>query len=82
MTAVEAMRAGAFDFVEKPLDLEQLELRVARAIEHQKLLHEVSVLRAECNARRAGDEIIGASELFARQQRLVELFTVTSADNL
>jgi two-component system response regulator HydG len=61
-TAVEAMRAGAFDFVEKPVDLDQLELRVARAIEHQKLLHEVSVLRAEREARRAGDEIIGASD--------------------
>ena len=28
-TAVEAMRAGAFDFLQKPLDLEQIELRVA-----------------------------------------------------
>ena len=30
-TAVEAMRSGAFDFVQKPVDLEQIELRVARA---------------------------------------------------
>ncbi|MCZ6464061.1 MAG: sigma-54 dependent transcriptional regulator [Proteobacteria bacterium] len=61
-TAVEAMRAGAYDFVEKPLDLEQLELRVARAIEHQKLSYEVSVLRAERDARRVPDEIIGTSD--------------------
>jgi DNA-binding NtrC family response regulator len=61
-TAVEAMRAGAYDFVEKPLDLEQLELRVARAIEHQKRLHEASVLRVERDARRVGDEIIGTSD--------------------
>jgi DNA-binding NtrC family response regulator len=60
-TAVEAMKAGAYDFVEKPLDLDQLELRVARAIDHQRLLHEVSALRAEREARRASEEIIGAS---------------------
>ncbi len=33
-TAVEAMRIGAFDFVQKPFDPGQLELRVARALEH------------------------------------------------
>jgi DNA-binding NtrC family response regulator len=35
-TAVEAMRAGAFDFVQKPLELEQIELRVARALAHRR----------------------------------------------
>ena len=44
-TAVEAMKSGAFDFVEKPLDLEQLELRVARAVDHSLLLSEVGSLR-------------------------------------
>jgi DNA-binding NtrC family response regulator len=60
-TAVEAMRLGAFDFVQKPLDLEQLELRVARALEHRRLLHEVKELRAEHAGRSASDEIIGDS---------------------
>ncbi len=50
-TAVEAMRAGAFDFVQKPLDLDQIELRVARAVEHRRLLDEVQELRAEREAR-------------------------------
>jgi len=60
-SAVEAMRTGAFDFVEKPLDLEQLELRIARALDHRALLGEVSALRAERAARRASDEIVGES---------------------
>jgi two-component system response regulator HydG len=60
-TAVEAMRAGAFDFVQKPLDLEQLELRVARAVEHRRLLHEVSELRAERAARSAGEDMVAES---------------------
>src|SRR6185503_2838785 len=60
-TAVRAMRGGAFDFVEKPLDLEQLDLRVGRAIEHRRLLAEVHELRAERAARRAAGAIIAKS---------------------
>ncbi|HYH83865.1 MAG TPA: HD domain-containing phosphohydrolase, partial [Pyrinomonadaceae bacterium] len=36
--AVEAMRAGAFDYVMKPFDLGHLEVAVARALEHQRLV--------------------------------------------
>jgi two-component system response regulator HydG len=60
-TAVDAMRSGAFDFVQKPLDLDQLELRVARGVDHRRLLDEVTELRAEQAARKAADEIIGNS---------------------
>ena len=62
-TAVDAMRSGAFDFVEKPLDLDQLELRVSRALDHRALLDEVNVLRAEREARRAEEEIVGSSRV-------------------
>jgi transcriptional regulator of aromatic amino acid metabolism len=55
------MRSGAFDFVQKPVDLEQIELRVARAVEHRRLLAEVTELRAERAARRAAQEIVGDS---------------------
>ncbi len=60
-TAVEAMKAGAFDFVQKPLDLDQIERRVGRAVEHRRLLGEVSELRTERAARRAGETIVGDS---------------------
>jgi DNA-binding NtrC family response regulator len=59
--AVEAMRAGAFDFVQKPQGLEQLERRVARALEHRDLLHEVGAPRAESARRRAAARIVGES---------------------
>jgi len=58
-TAVEAMRSGAFDFVQKPLDLEQLELRVDRAVDQRRLLDEVDELRAERAGRRAAGSIVG-----------------------
>ena len=59
-TAVEAMRLGAFDFIEKPFDLEQLEVRVARAIQHGALLREVKVLREERAARFSVDKRVVA----------------------
>jgi len=61
-TAVDAMRAGAFDFLEKPLDLDQLELRIGRALEHRALLDEVSELRAE-RAGRGNQTLVAASDV-------------------
>ena len=37
-SAVEAMRHGAFDYIEKPFDADQLERLVAQAIRHGRLL--------------------------------------------
>src|SRR3989442_420574 len=38
--AIEAMRAGAFDYITKPIDLPHLEAAVSRALSHQRLLNE------------------------------------------
>jgi DNA-binding NtrC family response regulator len=60
-SAVEAMRRGAFDFVQKPFDLEQLEVRVGKALEHGRLVREVKELRAERAQRFAPENVIGTS---------------------
>jgi len=44
-TAVEAMKAGAYDYITKPIDYEELVLVVNRAMEHYHLLEEVRNLR-------------------------------------
>jgi DNA-binding NtrC family response regulator len=59
--AVEAMRRGAFDFVQKPFDLEQLEVRVGKALEHGRLVREVKELRAERAQRFAPENVVGTS---------------------
>ncbi|MDJ0869999.1 MAG: sigma-54 dependent transcriptional regulator [Myxococcota bacterium] len=68
--AVEAMRRGAFDFVQKPFELEQLEVRVGRALEHGKLIREVRTLRAERAARFAPENLVGASPALAAATEL------------
>ena len=45
--AVRATKAGAFDFLEKPLDRERLLLTVRNAIERKAMVSEVTSLRAE-----------------------------------
>jgi DNA-binding NtrC family response regulator len=46
-SAVGAMKAGAYDYVLKPFDLEELELKVERALEHRRLLARIQVYDRE-----------------------------------
>ena len=57
--AVAAMREGAFDFIQKPIDLEHLKHLLARAIERQQLLRENVVLKEEYSRRFGFPRIVG-----------------------
>src|SRR2546428_7303978 len=46
-TAVEAMKRGAYDFVTKPLNLDKVEMLIARALRNSKLEQENKTLRAQ-----------------------------------
>jgi DNA-binding NtrC family response regulator len=59
--AVEAMKAGAFDFVQKPIDPAELVLLVRRAAEHRGLLSEVRKLRHAVEDLREARDLIGSS---------------------
>jgi two-component system response regulator HydG len=61
-TAVAAMRAGAYDFITKPFEVDALRLTLERAIRHGKLREEVKRLREVVADRQGRDEILGASE--------------------
>jgi two-component system response regulator FlrC len=51
-TAVEAMKLGAFDYLQKPISVDKLRLLVTRALEHRRLKN----LEERCAVDQAGDE--------------------------
>ncbi|HUX68236.1 MAG TPA: sigma-54 dependent transcriptional regulator [Terriglobales bacterium] len=57
--AVRAMKDGAYDFIQKPLDLAHLMLLLRRAIDQQQLLRENVLLKEEFSARYGFPKIIG-----------------------
>ena len=60
-TAVRAIQEGAIDFVQKPFEIEELELRAEKALEHARLVDEVVSLRDERSKRWGLDRIVGSS---------------------
>jgi len=60
--AVEAMKRGAYDYITKPFDFEELALLVGRALEVKGLTHELNRLKAQLRDRQELDEIVGTSQ--------------------
>src|SRR6266850_1986977 len=61
-TAVEAMRAGAYDYVTKPVRRDELLVVIRRALEFQRLHHENVSLRKQLKAKYKFDNIISDNE--------------------
>jgi DNA-binding NtrC family response regulator len=77
--AVEAMKHGAYDFIQKPIDLDDLERLTRRAIERQRLLRENVLLKGE-HARRLGfPRIVGESAVMQGAAR--ELQRIAPSDS-
>jgi DNA-binding NtrC family response regulator len=55
------MKIGAFDFVQKPFEIEEMELKIEKAIELRHLKHQVDYLRHEQQEVYDFDRIVGAS---------------------
>ena len=60
-TAVDAMKRGAYDFVTKPLNLDKVELLIARALQGRKLEQENRTLRQQVDERYGLENIWGES---------------------
>ena len=65
-TAVEAMRIGAFDYVQKPFEIEEMELKIDKALEVRRLKHEIDYLRHTQPDIYDFDRIVGASGALQR----------------
>jgi len=60
-TAVEAMKSGAFDFVQKPFEIEEMEVKIAKALEVRRMQNQIDYLRHAQGDIYAFDNIIGSS---------------------
>ena len=72
-SAVEAMKKGAFDYITKPIELEELDIVIDRVFEHQSLVDENRYLREELNKSGISSEIVGKSGRTQKIRELVEM---------
>jgi two-component system response regulator HydG len=77
-TAVEAMRAGAYDFITKPFELATLRLALDRALSHQRMRAELRRLRSESDVR-SFEGMLGLSSAMQRVFELIERLAPTDA---
>jgi NtrC-family two-component system response regulator AlgB len=69
-SAVEAIKHGAFDFLQKPFDLKELQLFAEKVYEHHRLEREVQTLREEIIHSHQTDAIVTRSPLLRGQLEL------------
>lgn len=75
-TAVEAIKKGAYDFIEKPLDLNRLLVTIRNAIEKKDLVAETKVLKRKVSKTY---EMVGESEPITRVKEMIDKVAPTDA---
>jgi len=76
-TAVEAIKAGAYDYLAKPFEVDDLRLVVKNALEARGLRRENERLREELEATRGVGDLLGASESMRRVYEMVAKVAAT-----
>jgi two-component system response regulator PilR (NtrC family) len=79
-TAVQALQLGAYDYVTKPFQVDELRVVIQRALERQRLLRENLRMQAELGARYDFGNLVGASPRIQEVYRLIELAAPTRSN--
>lgn len=78
-TAIDGIRAGAYDFIPKPLDMEILAIALQRAVDHYRLKNKVKVLQDAYEKIHNFSGLLGESQvmmdLFSRLERIADTET-------
>jgi DNA-binding NtrC family response regulator len=64
--AVQSMRNGAFDYIAKPFDIDELDITVSKALQFRDILKDNQRMRAELDEHQQIDSLIGDSPTFRR----------------
>lgn len=78
-TAIGAIRAGAYDFMVKPIDLKLLSLVVERALKHKALHDEIHRLRSVLDAATVPSLVIGTSSPMRRVEEVIARIAASDA---
>ena len=78
-TAVEAMKAGASDYLQKPFEIEEMEVKVEKALEVRRMQHQIDYLRHAQGDIYDFDRIIGSSGALERVLAVVRKVAKSSA---
>ena len=81
-TAVEAMKRGAYDFVTKPLNLDKVEMLIARALQSRNLEQENRTLRQQVDERFGLENIWGESPVLHEVLDTIKQVAPSSANVL
>ncbi|MGB0422868.1 MAG: sigma-54-dependent transcriptional regulator [Flavobacteriales bacterium] len=77
-TAVEALKKGAYDFIQKPLDLNRILVTLRNATDQSALVQETKILKRKIN-KTLSSNIIGESEAIKEIKHLIETVAPTDA---
>ncbi|HVO21257.1 MAG TPA: sigma-54 dependent transcriptional regulator [Anaeromyxobacter sp.] len=77
--AVQAIREGAFDFIEKPLEVPRLRIVLERALEKKETMREVQLLRRRLAALAPGTDVIGSGPAMQKVFELVQKVAPSNA---
>ena len=74
-TAIRAMQSGAYDYIVKPLDLDQIKLVIERVLKARKQSQELAILRSEVMGKYQKDNIVGNSPKMQDIYKLIGTLT-------
>lgn len=75
-TAIDAIKNGAYDFIEKPLDLNRILITIKNATDKTQLIQETQTLKTKVSKKY---EMIGGSEALARVRTMIDKVAVSDA---
>ncbi len=78
-TAVQALKQGAYDYITKPIDPDELSHLVANALEHRRARREVARLRENLQEVSPSTELIGKAPAMKKVCELIEMVAPTEA---
>jgi DNA-binding NtrC family response regulator len=81
-SAVEAMKNGAHDYIQKPFELEELEVKINRALEYRRDSGVLQILRSQSNVSLEHNNIVGGSPQIKKVLEMVKKIAKSNASIL